>query len=140
MTRPLNLADGFLALGAFNLALAVALGAAGMHALKAHLAANDPAGWFQIALHYHQLHALGLIALGIAMRTTEAQPSWSRRWLAAAGWLLFAGILLFSGNLYLRSIAGLHTLHALVPLGGSAFILGWLAFGVGAFGSRIRHN
>ena len=136
MSRAFSQGNGFLALGAVNLALAVALGAAGMHALKAHLAENDPAGWFEIALHYHQLHALGLIALGLAMRTT-ARPS---RWLAAAGWLLFAGILLFSGNLYLRSIAGLHTLHALVPFGGSAFILGWLAFAIGAFGSRASQN
>jgi uncharacterized membrane protein YgdD (TMEM256/DUF423 family) len=136
MNRTSSIANGFVALGAFNLALAVALGAAGMHAFKAHLAANDPAGWFQIALHYHQLHALGLIVLGLAMRS-HAQPS---RWLAAAGWLLFVGILLFSGNLYLRSIAGFHTLHAFVPFGGSAFILGWLAFGIGAFANPTRQN
>lgn len=42
-----------------------------------------------------------------------------------------AGMLLFSGNLYLRSLAGIHTFHAVTPLGGSAFILEWLMFAVG---------
>jgi uncharacterized membrane protein YgdD (TMEM256/DUF423 family) len=90
-----------LALGGLNAALAVVLGAGGMHALRATLAANDPAGWFPVALHYHQWHALGLIAVGLA-----AQRFPANRWFAWAGWLLLVGIFLFSGNLYLRSLAG----------------------------------
>ncbi|MBI4755216.1 MAG: DUF423 domain-containing protein [Betaproteobacteria bacterium] len=117
----------FLALGGINAALAVALGAAGMHALKAHLAANDPTGWFQTALHYHQFHALGLLAVGLAAARAPAS-----RWFARAGWSLLAGIVLFSGNLYLRSIAGIHDLHAVTPIGGGAFMLAWLFFAIGA--------
>jgi uncharacterized membrane protein YgdD (TMEM256/DUF423 family) len=41
-------------------------------------------------------------------------------------------MVLFCGNLYLRSLAGIHALHAITSFGGAAFILGWLAFGVGA--------
>lgn len=116
----------FLFLGALNAALAVALGAAGAHALKAQLAATDPGGLFPLALQYHQMNALGLVAAGLAVaRFPAVRPFvWS-------GWLLLAGIVLFSGNLYLRSIAGIHGLHAVTPFGGFAFIAGWLAFAAG---------
>lgn len=117
----------FLALGGFNAAFAVALGAAGMHALRAHLAQADPSGWFQVALQYHQFNAAGLILVGLAAARFP-----SVRWFAWAGWLLFAGIVLFSGNLYLRSLAGVHALHAATPFGGVAFIVAWLLFAIGA--------
>lgn len=115
-----------LVLGALNLALGVALGAAGLHGLKAQLAANDPGGWFQSALHYHQLHALGLLAVGIVLGQLQRSG-----WLTAAGVLMLAGIALFSGSLYLRSIAGIHLFHAVTPFGGAAFILAWLCFAWG---------
>lgn len=131
MTLKPSYARLFLVLGALNLAATVALGAASTHGLKTYLAANDPAGWFQTALQYHQLHALGLVVVGLAAACLSAS-----RWFALAGWLMLAGIVLFSGNLYLRSIAGIHDLHALIPVGGSAFILAWLAFACGAWSVR----
>ncbi|MDP2170636.1 MAG: DUF423 domain-containing protein [Rhodocyclaceae bacterium] len=131
MTPLPSSARWFLILGALNLALSVALGAAGMHALKAQLASNDPAGWFQTALHYHQLHALGLLVVGLAVARVPAC-----RWFAWCGWVLLAGIVLFSGNLYLRSIAGIHAFHAAIPFGGGAFILAWLLFAGGALTQR----
>lgn len=128
-TRPLpDHAKWFTALGGINAALAVALAAAGMHGLKAQLAANDPSGLFMTALQYHQFHALGLMVVGLAAARFPHS-----RWFAWAGWLLLAGIVLFSGNLYLRSIAGVHALRALTPFGGAAFIAAWLLFAVGAF-------
>jgi uncharacterized membrane protein YgdD (TMEM256/DUF423 family) len=131
--KPLpTLARWFLILGALNMALTVGLGAAGMHGLKAHLAASDPGGWFQTALHYHQLHALGLLAIGLSM--IRVLPN---RWLAASGLLMLAGMVLFSGNLYLRSIAGIHVFHAVTPMGGGTFILGWLMFALGVWRSRM---
>lgn len=117
----------FLFLGALNAAMAVALGAAGAHALKAQLAVADPGGLFPLALQYHQMNALGLVAAGLAVGRFPAV-----RAFAWSGWLLLAGIVLFSGNLYLRSIAGIHGLHAVTPFGGLAFIAGWLAFAAGA--------
>lgn len=116
----------FLASGALLAAVAVALGAAASHALRPLLAANDPAGWFAVALEYHRWHAGGLIAVGLAAALFPAS-----RWFTLAGWLLLAGIVLFSGSLYLRSLAGVHALHAVTPFGGAAFILGWLTAAVG---------
>jgi uncharacterized membrane protein YgdD (TMEM256/DUF423 family) len=120
----------FLVLGSLSAAVSVALGAAGAHAL-----ANLPEltqSWFRTALQYQQFHALGLLAIGLlADRLTS-------RWISAAGWLMLTGTLLFSGNLYLRSLADVHTLHAVTPFGGGAFILGWLALAVGIITSSAR--
>ncbi len=123
-------ARAFIALGALAAALAVALGAAASHGLRAHLAANDPAGWFATALDYHRWHALGLMLVGLAAARLDS------RWFVAAGWLLVAGLLLFSGNLYLRSLFGVHTFHVVTPWGGGAFIAGWLCAAIGALRAR----
>jgi len=113
----------FLACGALSAAISVALGAAGAHAL-----ADLPElrqSWFRTALQYQQFHALGLLAVGLLLDRCAS------RWIGAAGVLMLAGTLLFSGNLYLRSLADFHALHAVTPYGGGAFILGWLALAWG---------
>jgi uncharacterized membrane protein YgdD (TMEM256/DUF423 family) len=38
---------------------------------------------------------------------------------------------LFSVNLYLRAFADIQTFRALVPVGGGAFMAGWLALAIG---------
>jgi uncharacterized membrane protein YgdD (TMEM256/DUF423 family) len=120
------LSRGFLVLGAINMALTVALGAASRHGLAAHLAAQDPGGWFQTALTYHQLHSLGLLIVGLTLSRWPAS-----RWLALSGAALLLGIVFFSGNLYLRSLAGIHIFHSVTPIGGIAFIMGWISFAIG---------
>jgi uncharacterized membrane protein YgdD (TMEM256/DUF423 family) len=113
----------FIVLGALSALASVIIGAATTHTSNE----NVTAGWAQLqtALQYHQFHALALLAVGL---TLDRMPS---RWIAAAGWLMVLGTLLFSGNLYLRSIAGYHDLHAVTPFGGGAFMLGWLALAIG---------
>jgi uncharacterized membrane protein YgdD (TMEM256/DUF423 family) len=115
----------FLALGAAFAALAVVLGAFGAHALKAKLAA-DALAVYQTAVQYHFWHALGLLAVGLASAHLAENA-----WLRAAGWLLAAGIVLFSGSLYVLALSGQKWLGAVTPLGGAAFILGWIALAVG---------
>ena len=117
----------FLSLGALGAAVSVALGAAAAHTLAERAAAAQ--AWFHTALQYHQFHALGLLAAGlIAARLPDS------RWVMAAGALMVTGTLLFSGNLYLRSLADFHALHAVTPFGGAAFILAWLALAIGVLG------
>lgn len=80
---------------------------------------------FQTGVHYHFWHALGLVAVGLARQHLPSSP-----WLRAAGWLLTAGIVLFSGSLYVLALSGERWLGPVTPVGGLAFILGWLALAV----------
>jgi uncharacterized membrane protein YgdD (TMEM256/DUF423 family) len=53
------------------------------------------------------------------------------RWPASnlpiwAGWLFVAGIIIFSGSLYVLVFSGLRWLGAITPIGGVAFIAGWV--------------
>jgi uncharacterized membrane protein YgdD (TMEM256/DUF423 family) len=119
----------FIACGALSAALAVMLAAAASHVPAVVQAATNAS--FVSALQMQQFHALGLLAIGLlAIRVPDS------RWFAAAGTLLILGSLLFSGNLYLRTLAGVDTFRALVPWGGSAWILGWLALAIGALQRR----
>jgi uncharacterized membrane protein YgdD (TMEM256/DUF423 family) len=65
-------------------------------------------------------HALALLAVA------WAGTRWPGGAVTAAGWLFLAGIVVFSGSLYLLSLTGQRWLGAITPLGGVAFMLGWL--------------
>ena len=92
------------------------------HEELAHRLAN-----FDTAVRYQMYHALGLIALGMLMTSKRS------RWFAAAGWLFLAGVAIFSGLLYALVFSGPKILGAIVPIGGLAMILGWLALAAGAW-------
>ncbi len=130
MQREAASARCFLFLGAISAATAVALGAAGMHALKARLAANDPGGLFQVALDYHQLQSLALIVVGLTVARFPAVKCFR-----LAGWLIILGIALFSGSLYLRSLTGIWA-PGVTPSGGITLITAWLVFALGAWRSN----
>jgi uncharacterized membrane protein YgdD (TMEM256/DUF423 family) len=114
----------FLLIGAVAAALAVALGAFGAHALKARLA-PDLLTVYHTAVQYHFYHALGLILIGLAAGQLVGSV-----WLKAAGWTMLAGIVLFSGSLYVLATTGYRWLGAITPVGGLAFIAGWILFAV----------
>lgn len=106
---------------ALLMAAAVALGAFGAHALKARLPADALAIW-QTAVSYHAWHALGLFGVGVLM---AQQPH--KRALRHAALLFVAGIVLFSGSLYALALGAPRAFGVITPLGGVAFIGGWLA-------------
>ena len=116
----------FFALGAVLAALGVAAGAFGAHALRGRLT-PDLLIVFETGVRYHLIHALGL--LSVAWAATH----WPGQAINAAGWLLLVGILLFSGSLYDLSLGGVRALGAITPVGGVAFIAGWLALAWGVW-------
>jgi uncharacterized membrane protein YgdD (TMEM256/DUF423 family) len=119
----------FFILGAVSAALGVVAGAFGAHALRERLA---PELWlaFETGVRYHLIHALGLLS------AAWAAARWPGRATNAAGWLFLAGTLLFSGSLYALSLSGVRGLGVVTPLGGVAFIAGWLALAWGAWRGR----
>ena len=56
--------------------------------------------------------------------------------LDIADWLFLAGILLFSGSLYLIVLTGLQWFEVFSPVGGIAFVLGWLSLAYSAFQNK----
>ena len=103
------------------MALAVALGAFGAHGLKDRL---DPYSMtvYEKAVFYHFLHALGILLVALLGRTGGLSTAGQAR----VAWLLLVGIVLFSGSLYVLAVSGVRALGAVTPLGGLAFIAGWL--------------
>ena len=85
---------------------------------------------WQTAVQYHACHALALVLVGLSGFHIEGS------WIRAAGWLLLAGIVLFSGSLYALALGAPKGLGAVTPVGGVAFILGWIAFAIGVICAR----
>lgn len=112
----------WLATGAAGGFLGVALGAFGAHALKESLGPKGIELW-QTAVLYQFVHSLALLAIGLWQRIAAPAPAPG---LHAAGWCFAAGIALFSGSLYLLALTGLRKFGAVTPLGGLAFLAGWL--------------
>jgi uncharacterized membrane protein YgdD (TMEM256/DUF423 family) len=112
-----------LAVAGALIALATVLGAFGAHALKAHLA-QDKLVVYETAVRYHFLHALGLLAIGVLLRSVDGELL---RWSAA---LVLIGIVLFSGSLYLLTFGAPRFVGVITPLGGLALIAGWVLFAV----------
>lgn len=110
----------FLWLGAVNAMLAVMFGAFGAHALRTRLSAEMMAV-YHTGNQYHFYHALGLLAVGLAL--WHLPGSNLLKW---SGWLMALGIVLFSGSLYALSLSGVRWLGAITPIGGLAFIVAWL--------------
>jgi uncharacterized membrane protein YgdD (TMEM256/DUF423 family) len=117
----------FLLLGSINGLVAVALGAFGAHVLKARLS-TDMLSVFQTGVQYQMYHALALIL--VAVLSNQFSNSGAVHW---SGWLFFVGILLFSGSLYALSLSGVKVLGAITPLGGVAFLAGWIMLALAAF-------
>jgi uncharacterized membrane protein YgdD (TMEM256/DUF423 family) len=117
----------FIILGAILAALAVGLGAIGVHALKSQLTAEQLAT-YQTAVQYQMYHAIGLILIGLLGLHQRS------RWFDAAGWSMLVGIILFSGLLNAWLATGRRFFVYPVPVGGVAFIIGWMLTPIGALG------
>jgi uncharacterized membrane protein YgdD (TMEM256/DUF423 family) len=110
-----------LATAGLLLALATICGAFGAHALRNGLP-PDRLQVYETAVRYHFFNALGLLGIGLALRSVDAALL---RWSAA---LVLIGIVLFSGSLYALTFGAPRALGVVTPVGGLALIAGWLAF------------
>jgi len=111
---------GFIAVGAFMAALSVLSSAYASHGNS--LNGTSPL-MVQASLNLMQFHSIGLILIGTLGQT---KPNEKRLQFAGAFFLL--GCLLFSINILLRAWHDIQIFKALVPWGGTSYILGWMAF------------
>jgi uncharacterized membrane protein YgdD (TMEM256/DUF423 family) len=100
-------------------AVGVAAGAFGAHGLKARLSA-DMLEIFEVGVRYQMYHALAMLAV------SAAAAVWASPWAARACWAWLAGVAVFSGSLYVLATTGLRWLGMITPIGGVAFIAGWV--------------
>jgi len=110
--------------------LSVALGAFGAHSLKNILDEYGKA-IYEKAVIYQMFHAMALFAVGLLQHLVKDSS------FSLAGWGFFVGILLFSGSLYLLAITGMKWLGAITPIGGVAFLFGWIWFSISIIKTRI---
>lgn len=103
----------------FSGAVAVMMGAAGAHWLQGVLDAEG-IGRLEKAAAYQMYHSLAL--LGVAALRAHAPD----RMLDVAGGLFMLGILCFSGSLYLYGFMPVRGLMFITPVGGVAWIAGWI--------------
>jgi uncharacterized membrane protein YgdD (TMEM256/DUF423 family) len=124
----------WIGLGAAFAFLSVGCGAFGAHGLESKLEPRMLAIW-ETAARYQMYHALGLIGLGLwaGQRLQQAGAGSTPSSVTVTGWAFTIGIVLFSGSLYALALSGIKVLGAITPLGGVAFLIGWIAFAVAAF-------
>lgn len=94
---------------------AVALGAFGAHGLK-NLLTPELLEVYKTGVLYHLIHSVVLLALAL-LDNKKYSPAFV---------FIFVGIVLFSFSLYLYSVTGIKFFAMITPLGGVAFLLGWL--------------
>jgi uncharacterized membrane protein YgdD (TMEM256/DUF423 family) len=117
------MANLWFPLGALALAVAVAGGALGAHALKARLDAHALDLW-ATAVRYLVVAGVGLVATGLAA-AVHAGRAWG-----VPGWMLLTGGLIFSGTVAALALGGPRWLGAVTPVGGVLLIAGFAALAV----------
>jgi uncharacterized membrane protein YgdD (TMEM256/DUF423 family) len=115
----MNMDRVFFGLGAVSAMLAVGAGAFGAHALRARISPEHLA-IFETGARYQIYHALALLAAAWAV------SRWPGSLPVFAGWLFVLGSILFSGSLYILALTGVRWWGAVTPIGGLAFLGGWV--------------
>ncbi len=106
--------------------LAVALGAFGAHGLEDILTEKGADIW-DTAVFYHFVHTLAILFLA-------SQVSVDKGSVSKGPVLSFTiGTLVFSGSLYVLALTNIKWLGAITPIGGVAFMVGWLWLFLGTF-------
>ena len=116
----------YVMLGSISAGLSVALGAFGAHLLEGMLTPERMAT-YETAVQYHMSHALALLLIALLADRLKDQTKvlWAAR-------LIWIGTIIFSGSLYLLCFTGVGMLGAITPIGGVAFIAGWIMLAMAA--------
>jgi uncharacterized membrane protein YgdD (TMEM256/DUF423 family) len=122
---------GFIAFAALSGAVSVIAGAFSAHGLNAETQATE-IGWLHTGSQYEAIHALAILAVAVL----AGMGRLNARLATAAQWLFLVGSILFPAALYGLALHGPRLLGAVAPIGGTAFILGWLLFAAGALSRR----
>jgi uncharacterized membrane protein YgdD (TMEM256/DUF423 family) len=115
-----------LTAGAILAGMGVLLGAFGAHALEDRLP-NDRLQVWETGARYHMYHALAILAVGLLRRRSSALE------LKVSAALFGVGIGVFSGSLYFLALSDLGVFGLLAPVGGAAFLAGWIALAIGTW-------
>ena len=120
----------WIVVAALSGAISVVVGAFAAHGLdlrtEAGLKARD---WLQTGSHYQMVHALAM--LGVC--ALAGADLLNVRLSVVALWLFLVGSVLFPGALYSLSFGGPRWFGAVAPIGGLAFIAGWVFLAIAAF-------
>jgi uncharacterized membrane protein YgdD (TMEM256/DUF423 family) len=119
LMRQLVLRYGGLLAG-FAGASAVLLGAFGAHGLRSSMDSAHYELW-HTAVEYHFWHALALTAAVLCARAKFSH-------VAVGAFVL--GIVMFSGSLYALALGAARWIGIVTPIGGLAFIVGWIVLGL----------
>src|ERR1700712_3734836 len=117
-------------------ALAVGLGAFGAHALR-RVVPESAVNIFETGVRYQFYHVFALAVVGILYR------DFTNKWMLWSGNLFITGIVLFSGSLYVLTYfkaavkPNFDWIGAITPLGGLAFIAGWVCMFIGLYKSAV---
>ena len=112
---------GFIAFAALSGAVSVIAGAFAAHGLDAVAEAKE-IGWLHIGSQYAAVHAVAMLAVACL----AGMGRLNTKFAVAAQWLFLAGSVLFPAALYGLALHGPRLLGAVAPIGGTAFIIGWL--------------
>jgi len=121
---------GFIRTAAIIGLLSVALGAFAAHALKESIS-DYAVNIFETGVRYQFYHVFALLAAGLLYK------EFPNRFIKWSGIFFITGMTLFSGSLYFLTyikgavMPGYKWIGAITPIGGLAFILGWLSLFLG---------
>ena len=104
--------------------LGIGLGAYAEHGLRARV---DEESFLAVmtALRYHQVHAVALLAISLALMM-PLNPVLAARLGITAG-LLILGLTLFCGSIYLATMLNMPSMTKAAPAGGMTIMLAWLS-------------
>ena len=122
-------AKGWIIVAALSGAIAVAVGAFAAHGLDLSTEAGRKAReWLQTGSQYQFVHALSILAVVVLARSAMLNG----RVAVVTQCLFLLGSVLFPGALYALAFGGPRWFGAVAPIGGTAFILGWVSLALAA--------